>query len=133
MQVHQWVSNFVPVEKKDSRKLQVYVDFRVLNRSTPEDEYPMTIADILLNDALGHWVITFFMVMLITNYNKIFMAKEDASKMAFIYLSFVGLFEWVVMTFCLKNVGHTYLFCKRAPSMQKGPTPSRFKDLYVNS
>jgi hypothetical protein len=93
MQVYQWVSNFVPVEKKDSRKLQVCVDFRVLNRATPEDEYPMTIADILLNDALGHWVITFFMVMLITNYNKIFMAKEDASKMAFIYPSFVGLFE----------------------------------------
>ena len=54
MQVCQWVSNIVPVAKKDSRKLQVCVDFRVLNRATPKDEYPMTIADMLLNDASGH-------------------------------------------------------------------------------
>jgi hypothetical protein len=36
------------------------------------------------------------------------MAKKDASKMAFICPGFIGLFEWVVMTFGLKNVGATY-------------------------
>ena len=36
------------------------------------------------------------------------MAKEDMSKTAFICPRFVGLFEWVVMTFGLKNVGATY-------------------------
>jgi len=36
------------------------------------------------------------------------MAKEDTSKMAFRCPSFVGLFEWVVMTFGLKNDGATY-------------------------
>jgi hypothetical protein len=36
------------------------------------------------------------------------MAKEDASKMTFICPGFIGLFEWVVMTFGLKNVGATY-------------------------
>ena len=41
-------------------------------------------------------------------YNQIFMAKEDMYKMAFRYPGFVGLFEWVVMTFGLKNTGATY-------------------------
>jgi len=59
----------------------------------------------------------FLMVMLIINYNQIFMAEEDASKMAFIYPGFVGIFEWVVMIFGLKNVGRTDLCCKKAPSM----------------
>jgi hypothetical protein len=36
------------------------------------------------------------------------MAKKDASKTAFICPGFIGLFEWVVMTFGLKNVGATY-------------------------
>jgi hypothetical protein len=30
------------------------------------------------------------------------------SKTAFRCLGFIGLFEWVVMTFCLKNAGATY-------------------------
>jgi hypothetical protein len=41
-------------------------------------------------------------------YNQIFMAKEDVSKTAFCCPGLVGLFEWVVMTFGLKNAGVTY-------------------------
>ena len=37
----EWVSNIVPVEKKESGKLRVCIDFRNLNRATPKDEYPM--------------------------------------------------------------------------------------------
>jgi hypothetical protein len=36
------------------------------------------------------------------------MAKEDISKMAFRCPGFISLFEWVVMTFGLKNAGATY-------------------------
>jgi hypothetical protein len=36
------------------------------------------------------------------------MAEEDTSKTTFICLGFIGLFEWVVMTFGLKNAGATY-------------------------
>jgi len=46
-----WISNIVPVEKKDSRKIRVCIDFRDLNKATPKDEYPMPIADMLINEA----------------------------------------------------------------------------------
>jgi len=46
-----WISNIVPVEKKDSRKIRVCIDFRDLNKATPKDEYPMPMADMLINEA----------------------------------------------------------------------------------
>jgi hypothetical protein len=93
----EWVSNIVPVEKKDSGKIKVCIDFRDLNRATPNDEYPMPIADMLINDASGHQVISFFDGN--AGYNQIFMVEEDTSKTAFICPGFVGLFKWIVMTF----------------------------------
>ena len=61
----------------------------------------MPIADMLINEASGHRVITFLDGN--AGYNQIFMAEEDMSKMAFRCPDFVGLFEWIVMTFGLKN------------------------------
>jgi hypothetical protein len=102
----EWVSNIVPVEKKNTRKIRICVDFRDLNRATPKGEYPMPIADILIDSASGNKMISFLNGN--ASYNQIFMAKEDVSKTAFRCLGFVGLFKWVVMTFGLKNVGATY-------------------------
>jgi hypothetical protein len=96
----------VPVEKKKSGKLRVCIDFHNLNRATPKDEYPMPIADTLINNALGNRIISFFDGN--AGYNQIFMTEEDASKTAFICRVFIGLSEWVVMTFGLKNAGATY-------------------------
>jgi len=41
-------------------------------------------------------------------YNQIFMAEEDIPKTIFRCPSHIGLFEWIVMTFGLKNTGATY-------------------------
>jgi hypothetical protein len=49
----EWISSVVPVQKKDGR-WRVCVDFRDLNRATPKDEYPMPVAEILINAAAGH-------------------------------------------------------------------------------
>jgi hypothetical protein len=66
----------------------------------------MPVADLLIDSASGNKVISFLDANV--GYNHIFMAKEDVSKTAFHGHGFVGLFEWVVMTFGLKNAGATY-------------------------
>ena len=98
---------FYPLKKKDSRKIRVCIDFRELNKATPKNEYPMPIADMLINEASGHRVISFLDDN--AGYNQIFMAEEDMSKTAFRCPGFVGLFDWVVMTFGLKNAGATII------------------------
>jgi hypothetical protein len=101
-----WVSNIVPVEKKNTGKIRIYLDFRNLNRATPKDEYPVLIADLLVHSASGNKVISFLDGN--AGYNQNFMAKEDVSKAVFHCPGFVSLFEWVVMTFGLKNACATY-------------------------
>jgi hypothetical protein len=94
------------MEKKEPGKLRVWIEFRNLNRATPKYEYPMPIADTLINNASGNKIISFLDGN--AGYNQIFMAEEDVSKTTFICLGFIGLFEWVVMTFGLKNACATY-------------------------
>jgi hypothetical protein len=96
----EWVSNILSMEKKESGKLRVCIDFRNLNRATPKDKYPMPITDMLINNASGNRIVSFLDGNV--GYNQIFMAEEDTSKMAFICSGFIGLFEWVVMKFGLK-------------------------------
>ena len=81
----------MPVEKKDLGKIRICIDFRDLNKATPKDEYPMPKANMLINKASGHRVISFLDGN--AGYNQIFMAEEDTSKMAFLCPGFVGLFE----------------------------------------
>jgi hypothetical protein len=54
-----WVSNIVPVEKKNTGKIQICMDFRNLTRATLKDEYPMPIAKLLVDSVSGNKVLSF--------------------------------------------------------------------------
>jgi hypothetical protein len=82
------------------------MDFRDLNRATPKDEYLMPVAEMLINAATGNKILSFMDGN--ASYNQIFMALEDIHKTAFRVPGAVGLVEYVVMTFGLKNAGAMY-------------------------
>jgi hypothetical protein len=100
-----WISNLVPIEKRGTKKLRVCIDFKDLNKATPKAEYPMPIADFSVNSTSRRRILSFLDGNV--RYHQIFMAEEDISKTAFICPGFVGLFEWIVMSFGLKNAGAT--------------------------
>jgi hypothetical protein len=101
----EWISSIVPVQKMDGQ-WWVCVDFRDLNRATPKDEYPMPVVETLINATVGNKILIFMDGN--AGYNQIFMAPEDIHKTAFRVLGAMGLFEYMVMTFGLKNDGATY-------------------------
>jgi hypothetical protein len=101
----EWISSIVSAQKKDGQ-WWVCVDFRDLNRATPKDEYPMPVVETLINAAAGNKILSFMDGN--AGYNQIFMALEDIHKTIFRVPVTVGLFEYVVMAFGLKNAGATY-------------------------
>jgi hypothetical protein len=81
------------------------LDFRDLNRATPKDESPMPVTEVLINAAACHKILSFMDGN--AGYNQIFMASEDVHKTTFRVPGSVGLFEYLVMTFGLKNARAT--------------------------
>jgi hypothetical protein len=65
------------------------------------DGYPMPVADLLVDAAAGHKVISFMDGN--AGYNQIFMSIEDISKTAFRCPGHIGLLEWIVMTFWVEK------------------------------
>jgi hypothetical protein len=122
----EWISSVVPVQKKDGW-WRVCVDFRDLNRAIPKDEYPMPVAEMLINVAAGHKMLSFIDGN--AGYNQIFMAPEDIHKTAFRVPGAVGLFEYVVMTFGLKNASATY---QRAMNYMFHDIISKLVEIYID-
>ncbi|GKU97768.1 hypothetical protein SLEP1_g10860 [Rubroshorea leprosula] len=76
----EWLSNVMHVLKKNG-KLRVCVDFRNLNLATPKDEYPMPIADLLVDGVALHKILSFMDGH--SGYNQIFITDADVPKTAF--------------------------------------------------
>jgi hypothetical protein len=122
----EWISSIVPVQKKDGR-WRVCMDFRDLNRTTPKDEYSMPVVETLINAAVGNKILSFMDGN--DGYNQIFMAPEDIHKTAFQVPGDVGLFEYMVMTFGLKNAGATY---QRAMNYIYHDLISKLVEIYID-
>ena len=101
----QWLANIVLVIKKNG-KLQVCVEFRDLNVTTPTDIYVMPIADMLVDYTTNNKFLSF--VDGFSGYNQILIVVEDISKTVFRCTGSIGTFGWLVMPFGLKNAGVTY-------------------------
>lgn len=60
---------------------RVCIDFRELNAATPKDEYPMPVADMLVDSAAGNKVISLLDGYF--RYNQIFIDRDDVPKTTF--------------------------------------------------
>ena len=76
-----WLANVVLVPKKDG-KVRVCVDFRDLNKASPKDDFPFPHIDLLLDNTVGHSMLSFMDGF--SRYNQILMAPKDMKKTTFI-------------------------------------------------
>ena len=64
----------VPVPKKD-RKVRICVDFKVLNKASPNDEFPLPHIDIIVDNTAGHALLSF--IDGFSRYNQVKMVPKD--------------------------------------------------------
>ncbi|CAL8157740.1 unnamed protein product [Prunus armeniaca] len=101
-----WLANIVPVLKRKTGAVRICVDYRNLNEASPKNEYPMPIADMLVDGAARNQMLSFMDDNV--GYNQIMVAEEDIHKTAFMCPGHIGAFEYTVMPFGLRNAGATY-------------------------
>jgi hypothetical protein len=87
----------------------------------------MPVANLLIDAAAGHKMMSFLDCN--ARYNQILMAEEDIFKTAFRCPGNIGLFEWIVITFGLKNAGATY---QRAMNYISHDLIRRLVEVYIN-
>ncbi|KAI5323789.1 hypothetical protein L3X38_032861 [Prunus dulcis] len=90
-------------ELKKNRAVRICVDYRNLNEASPKDEYPMPMADMLIDGAAHNHMLSFMDGN--AGYNQIMMAEQDIHKTAFMCPGHIGAFEYTVMPFGLRNAG----------------------------
>jgi hypothetical protein len=88
----------------------------------------MPVAETLINTATGNKILSFMDGN--ADYNQIFMAPKDIHKTAFRVPGAVGLFEYMVMTFGLKNAGAMY---QRAMNYIYHDLIGKLVQIYINN
>ena len=100
-----WLSNKVPVIKKNGQ-VRICIDFRNLNLATPNDEYIILVADMVVDVAAKNRILIFMDGY--SGCNQIYLAKKDIHKTVFHCPGASGIFEWVVIPFRSKNARIAY-------------------------
>ncbi|KAM2308354.1 hypothetical protein TB2_029953 [Malus domestica] len=99
-----WLANVVLVKKKENGKWKVCVDYTHLNKTCPNDPYPLPQIDLLVYSTYGNQILIFLDAY--SGYNQIAMYKPDKEKNTFVIER--GTYYYKVMPFGLKNAGATY-------------------------
>ncbi|CAL9000565.1 unnamed protein product, partial [Prunus brigantina] len=80
---------YLPVKQAKRRMaVRICVDYRNLNEASPKDEYPMPMADILVDRAAHNQMLSFMDGK--AGYNQIMVAEEDIHKTAFMCPGHIG-------------------------------------------
>ena len=98
-----WVSNFVPVNKKQGT-IRVCINFKYLNKACPKDNFPTPHIDQIIENCARSVIFSFMDGFL--GYNHIEILPTDQHKMAFIFPW--GTFAYRKLPFGLKNDGATF-------------------------
>ena len=92
----EWLANVVPMPKKDGN-VRICVDFRDLNKDSPQDDFPLPHIDVLVDNIAGHALLSFMDGF--SRYNQIKMAPENMEKTSF--TTPWGMYCYTVMPFGL--------------------------------
>jgi hypothetical protein len=99
----QWVSNPVPVNKKQGM-IRVCTDFHDLNKACPKYNFPTPFIEQIIDECAS--CEAFSLMDVFSGYNQIQIKPEDQPKMTFICLW--GTFAYRKIPFGLKNAGATF-------------------------
>lgn len=80
------------------------VDYTDLNKACPNDAYPLSNIDKLVDNSFGYKLLSFMDAY--SSYNQIPMDKDDKKHTAF--MTVVANYMYNVMWFKLRNAGATY-------------------------
>ncbi|MCO5557383.1 hypothetical protein L7F22_010946 [Adiantum nelumboides] len=103
VEISDWLFPIVVVPKKNG-KLRVCVDYRMLNTQTIKDPFPLSFADMMLDEIAGHEMYSFMDGY--SGYNQLKIALEDREKT--IFITEWEVFMYSVMPFGLCNARATF-------------------------
>ena len=107
--------------------MHVCIDFRDLKETIPKDEYPMPIADMLIDSTTDNEILSLLDGYL--GYNQIYIVENDIFKTAFRCPWALGTYEWIIISFGLKNASATY---QRATNLIFLDLIRKFMHVYID-
>jgi hypothetical protein len=103
MALTDWVSNLVPVNKKEGT-IRVCVDYRDINKDCPKENYPTPFVHQIVDDSASSEI--FSLMDGFSDFNQINILPAEQHKTTFIFPW--GTFAYQKLPFGLKNVGATF-------------------------